>query len=321
MDKFSLRSKANSVKEITIKLSNVKIIELPEDAVFKNLKNRKPYCTQAIDNRINSGKKVTLVNRVIQADAEYIVYFSSNLLHADTFNLMNDLALELTGGTILSENNKIIGKNLYWGVDDDIALGSLKPNELPSTGSRNRGRLTQKDKSYKVEFEKVSHNVSPIKQPTDMSCWIATYTMMLSWRDNKSYSIEEILDNLGEPWKSFFSGDVGLPASEVENFLRETGLKSEVPSSYTLESYENWLKETGPVWIISGDGISSHAKLLVSILSDNNGEISIFEFIDPATGEIQRMEMLEFIAEYEREAHFLNEMEAEIPFRIQIIHF
>lgn len=321
MNRFSPSSDSNIIKEITLKLSNVKILELPEDAIFKNIKKRTRYCRQAIDNRLSSGEKVTLIKRVIQADAEYLIEFSSSLLQDDTVGLMRSIALELTGNTVIKGKNKIIGKKLYWGVDDDIALGSLKPDELPSTGSENRPRLTKKDKSYKVEFEKVSYDVSPIKQPTDMSCWISVYTMMLSWENKENYKIEEVVNNLGEPWTSYYSNDTGLPASEVEVFLKQTKLKFEIPSSYTLESYENWLKETGPVWIISGNGISSHAKLLTGISGDNSGEISIFEFIDPATGKTQRMEMLEFIAEYEREAHFLNNMEMDIPFRIQIIHF
>lgn len=318
---FSLNPNSNVVKKINLKLSNVKIIELPEDAIFKNIKKRTLYCSQAINNRLDSGKKVTLIKRVLQADAEYSIEFSRALSLNDSLDIIKSIALELAGSTEIKGKNKIIGRNLFWGVDDDMVLGSLKPNELPSTGSNNRPRLTKKNKYYRVELEQVSHNVNPIKQPTNMSCWISVYTMMLSWKNKKNYKIEEVIDNLGEPWKSYHLKDVGLPASKVEDFLKQANLNFEYPSSYTLESYEKWLKETGPVWIISGNGVSSHAKLLTGIFGDNSGEFSIFEFIDPATGEIQRMEMLEFISEYEREARFLNSMEMDIPFRIQIIHF
>ncbi|KXX66493.1 papain-like cysteine protease family protein [Flammeovirga sp. SJP92] len=321
MNKFTSESKSSIVKKITLKLSNVKILELPDDAVFKNIKYRSPYCTQAINKRLASGKRVTMIKRVIQADAEYIVDFEDRLSQSDTLNLMKNLALELTGGSSIKEKNIIIGKNLFWGVDDDIALGNLKPNELPSIGSKNRPRLTQINKAYKVEYEKVSHSVSPIKQPSAMSCWIATYTMMLSWKEQKNYKIEDVLDNLGEPWKSYYYDDTGLPAKAVKDFLLQTNLNFEPPASYTLESYINWLKETGPLWIISGDGLSSHAKLLVGIYGDNSGDISIFEFIDPETGKIQRMEMMKFISEYEKEVRFLNRVDSDIPYRIQIIHF
>lgn len=321
LERFTFKPNSSNIKKINLKLSNVKIIELPEDAIFKNINKRTLYCSQAITNRLNSGKKVTLIKRVIQADAEYSIEFSRRLSLNDSLDIIKSLALELTGSTETNGKNKIIGKNLYWGVDDDVVLGSLKPNELPATGSSNRPRLTKSNKSYRVEFEQVSYDLNPIKQPTDMSCWISVYTMMLSWKNKKKYEIKEVIDSLGEPWKSYYLNDVGLPASEVEDFLKKTSLNFEYPSSYTLETYEKWLKETGPVWIISGDGISSHAKLLIGIFGDNNGEFSIFEFIDPATGETQRMEMLDFITEYEREAHFLNNMEMDIPFRIQIIHF
>lgn len=60
------------------------------------------------------------------------------------------------------------------------------------------------------------------------------------------------------------------------------------PRCYGLETFRSWLAERGPQWIITGDGVNAHARLLVGMyLPDEDEEhwdATVFELIDPQLG-------------------------------------
>jgi hypothetical protein len=90
------------------------------------------------------------------------------------------------------------------------------------------------------------------------------------------------------------------------------------------------LIEKGPVWIITGDGITSHASLLVGIYAPDESETfenykkSIVEIIDPATGTFVYSNALNFISKFEDEAasaFVVNNHLDSIDLRWQVISF
>lgn len=319
--KTKLNPKFDIVKEISLKLSKVKIIEIPDDAVFELLNCRSPYCIEAIKKRVDAGQMVSLVKRVIQADAEYKITFSESVSETVKLEVTADLSLELLGTEAEHTENMVIGKQLFWGVDDDVHLGMLQPGQLPSTGSNLEKRITKPESSYRIEFDQISYNVSPIKQPNSMGCWITVYTMMQSWKRGEELRIDEILEELGEPWIEYYNMKAGLPANKVLDFIEAAKLNYLQPASYLPSVYADLLSEHGPIWITTGNGFNSHAKLLVGIYGDYTGEVSIMEFIDPATGNTERLDFLSFIDAYEKEAHFINSKRPDLSLRIQILYF
>lgn len=144
--------------------------------------------------------------------------------------------------------------------------------------------------------------------------------MMLSWRDKKSYTIEEVASKLGSPWKQYFENNTGLNERDQESFTKIIGFSSLPPANHLMVVYLDLLKKHGPVWITTGDGFSAHARVLIAVEGDGDYSTTQFVFIDPLKGQVERQDALSFMKEYEREAYVANEDRWE-RLRIQIYFF
>lgn len=310
----------HSIKKIELRLTNVKILELPDDAVVGLLNNRTSACTKIIKLRKSQGKTITMIKKVIKADAEYRISFDINMSANEKALIMDSLQLQFSGSVKDVATNTIIGKELYWGFSDDAALGQLQPGELPSTGGT-ESKISDSTKSYKVQIDVVSYDVKPVKQDKNNDCWLAVYTMLKSWSLNKTLSKEDVAKELGEPWLGYFKNNTGLPESSIELFKLTTNLKSEPPANHLPIAYKEFLEKYGPIWITTGNGFSSHARLLVGIHGNKPGELSTFVFIDPMTGSLEEKDFLTFFGEFEKEAKFIVDKRPDLDFRVQVMHY
>lgn len=310
-----------AVKMIELKLTNVKLLELPDDAVIELLNNRSTACKNVIDVRKKQGKPISMIKKVIQADAEYKISFQTTVNENVKSEILDSIKLELGGSSVDSETNRVVGKALYWGFDDDEQLGNMQPGELSATGSKGNKRLSNPKDSYKTQIDVVSYEVQPIKQEKDNDCWLAVYSMMKSWQVGKPLTKNEVAEELGDPWLAYYKNNTGLPESSTSLFQLTTGLKSEPPANYIPLAYKEFLENYGPVWITTGDGLSSHARLLIGIYGNTLNDLSTFAFIDPKTGNVQEQDFQTFFNEFEAEAKFINAKRPDLDFRIQIMHF
>ncbi len=166
------------------------------------------------------------------------------------------------------------------------------------------------------------YEIKAIKQPSSMSCWATVYAMMLSWKNNTTLTLDSAVERLGNPWKTYFDNDDGLPLGQERLFVSTAGLREEPPANYSIQGFINMLKNYGPLWIVTGNGISSHARLMIGIKGDGSYENSKFSFINPQTGKIETQDALDFFREFELEARFVIDRRLDdIPFRWQIIHW
>jgi hypothetical protein len=166
----------------------------------------------------------------------------------------------------------------------------------------------------------VKENIPHIRQPKSMDCWITVLTMMISWRDHKVYSLQEAADIIGPPYSDYYRHDLGLPLGMEKELTHRAGLKSEPPAEYTIEAYAEFLQKYGPIWISTGNGISSHARLLTEVWGNGDYNTSKFIFIDPATGRNDTLAAIPFYKQYDAEAYVANE-DKWSELRIQIFHF
>ncbi|MCX6583267.1 MAG: hypothetical protein NT166_24080 [Candidatus Aminicenantes bacterium] len=141
LKKMDSKNKYSGVKQIKINLSNVKILEIPDDAVFDNLRYRSNGCKTALVARKASNEKVTLIKSVIQADVNYIIEFSEKLNADAKMKITKGLAIELGADIETVTTNSAKGKNLYWGIRDDKFLAEVTLESLPPTGGSIRKRL------------------------------------------------------------------------------------------------------------------------------------------------------------------------------------
>ena len=167
----------------------------------------------------------------------------------------------------------------------------------------------------------VAGEIPEIAQPTDYTCWAATCTMMLSWRDQTSYSIESALDSLGGDFRQMFDDPYheGLLPDRNEDFANATSLILEYPRCETPVSILHLLKSYGPLLIIDDEAPNSptfirHARIIIGIDGESDISKTYLSIINPDGG-ITEDELFEtFAAKYEALAD-------DERYKIQMMHF
>lgn len=167
----------------------------------------------------------------------------------------------------------------------------------------------------------VRHAVPALKQTGPMNCWAAVYAMLLSWKLSRVVTEQQALAALGEPWEGLQRAGTGLPGGQELRFVAAAGLVAEPPASYMPGAFLEWLQATGPVWVSTGDGLSSHARLLVGAVGDGKFDNTRFVVIDPATAMESYEPMRTFFDDFEHEARVIVAAKAKVDLRWQIIHW
>jgi hypothetical protein len=181
--------------------------------------------------------------------------------------------------------------------------GATKVNFGRPIETNQASRLDFKDAPVRIRLE-----VTPIKQDKKNNCWATVYAMMLSWKIGKPVSVDTAVMELGAPYTKYLSDDKGLPGGKEVTFVKAVGLRAMPPASYPLTDFRRILRTRGPVWINTGDGFRSHARLLIGLYGveetekRSTYENTILELIDPASGEYLYKPALKFYEEFEREA-------------------
>jgi hypothetical protein len=81
-----------------------------------------------------------------------------------------------------------------------------------------------------------------IAQPLNMACWATTATMMLSWRDRRSYPINTSLAMCGAKWVGVFNANTGLTITDWIRFPKDAGMSVEPLASYPADTWEKMLR-------------------------------------------------------------------------------
>lgn len=177
--------------------------------------------------------------------------------------------------------------------------------------------------SYTRAFAAIDYSIpgvfGPLAQPTGNSCWATVFTMLVSWRRQQSLSIEDALATVGKQWGDLFTADTGLPGDQKSAFLTAAGLIAEPPQSYSLEGWEQLLRNYGPIWVTTdeapGKAWAIHARVITAIKGDGTPEKTFFTIVDPAGGKQYQESIATFIPKYEEEVIRSGYM------RIQVVHW
>lgn len=161
-----------------------------------------------------------------------------------------------------------------------------------------------------------------VAQPTDMTCWAASYTMLENWSQNRSATIETALADVGAEWVTKFGNNDGLSGSDVTRFLGAAGLVAEPAASYPVEQWEQMLRDFGPLLIVTdeapGRRWAVHARVIYGIHGDGTAAGTRLKIHNPApvgTGRTLEETVSTFLPKYEQMAQldgFLG---------LQIIHW
>jgi hypothetical protein len=145
----------------------------------------------------------------------------------------------------------------------------------------------------------------PIQQTSSMVCWAFVATMMASWRDRRSWTVDGYIGSLGGPWSQKLANTQTLSAAEAPQILATMGVQIETTqANFSSERWESMLREWGPIWVTADNnpalGVQGvHAHILVGIHGPSDGDPTV-DVIDPSLGREVSMPMSQFVAKYEQ---------------------
>ncbi len=163
-----------------------------------------------------------------------------------------------------------------------------------------------------------------LAQPSSMTCWATVATMMISWRDKQSRSIQSVMDMAGPQYRAKFDNPnldkQGLLSNEKIAFLGTLGMSGEPPMSYTVSGIRSLLQTYGPLWVTTDEDpteqFSIHARIITGIFGDETTDGTFLRINDPAGGRQYTESYQTFVEKFESEA-----LDKKRPFRIQVAHF
>lgn len=177
--------------------------------------------------------------------------------------------------------------------------------------------------SYTRAFTAIDYTIpglfAPLAQPSSMACWATVYAMLLSWRRQQSLTIEDALAQTGPHWLDLYKRNVGLPGNQHGDFFAAAGLMAEPLQSFSIEGWEQLLRNYGPVIITAnenpGKAWAMHARVLTAIKGDGTPEKTFFTIVDPNGGRTYQESIAVFIPKYEDEIRRTGDS------RIQVAHW
>lgn len=138
-----------------------------------------------------------------------------------------------------------------------------------------------------------------------MVCWATVATMMASWRDQQSHTVDSYIASLGDPWAAKLAGNQDLSPAEAPAFLATAGLQVEsTQMNFTSERWESMLRDYGPLWVTAdtnaAPGVQGvHAHILVGIHGPSDG-VPTVDVIDPGSGSELQLTMTDLVSRYEQ---------------------
>lgn len=164
----------------------------------------------------------------------------------------------------------------------------------------------------------VEGSIPALQQPSSMTCWATVSTMLLSWKDQNTYPIVEVMNRAGVKWRDKFTRNQGLSGAEKNDFLQVVGLRGEPPATIAPEGFSHLLRRHGALWVTTDEHaapeqFSVHARVLSGIVGDGTPAGTQMLLTDPADGRFS----------HETYGNLILKFEAlgRLPLRIQIVHF
>lgn len=136
-------------------------------------------------------------------------------------------------------------------------------------------------------------NVPLNPQTTNMSCWAASMSMILGWRDQASYSDELIAKNEGGTnYEPQYWGGLGATDRYI---LERNGFVLESPMCYTPGGILTLLSNYGPLWVATY-APGAHIRVVTGLVGDT---VYINDPWPPNTGKQESMSFADFFGAME----------------------
>jgi hypothetical protein len=117
------------------------------------------------------------------------------------------------------------------------------------------------DKQISIDYQ-----VELISQPTDVSCWAAGLAMVVSFRDQASYSADEVASRANMDIKRSYGWN------DIRSAVSTWQLKEEGPTCAMPGYWAGLLQANGPLWVVEVGNPGTHAVVLVGMHGDGTPE-------------------------------------------------
>jgi ABC-type bacteriocin/lantibiotic exporter with double-glycine peptidase domain len=141
----------------------------------------------------------------------------------------------------------------------------------------------------------VSLNVPLIPQPTDVSCWAASLTMVVAYRDQASYTPQTIAAAAN------MDVDSGYGWDQIKAAVSAWNLTAEGPTCAMPSDWAGWLRSFGPIWIVEV-GNPNHSVVVVGIDGDGTPEgttVTLNNPWPPNKGVVETKPFADFESDFE----------------------
>jgi ABC-type bacteriocin/lantibiotic exporter with double-glycine peptidase domain len=141
----------------------------------------------------------------------------------------------------------------------------------------------------------VSLNVPLIPQPTAVSCWAASLTMVVAYRDQAIYTPQSIAA------AAQMDVNTGYGWDQIKAAVSAWNLNTEGPTCAMPSDWAGLLESFGPIWIVEV-GNPNHAVVIVGINGDGTPEgtnVTLNNPWPPNNGVVENKTFVDFESDFE----------------------
>jgi hypothetical protein len=201
--------------------------------------------------------------------------------------------LEVTdpGGPIFvlaaADGVRLVAKDVVLAEDDPLAERLRQAGARPVLEEREAGAISEAPVS-------IEHELELVPQPTTVSCWAASLTMLINFRDKMSHDPADVASAAG------MDLDTGYGWDQIRGAVATWGLHEDGPASAMPSMWADLLRAHGPIWIVEV-GAPYHAVVLAGIDGDGTPDgtsVTVYNPWPPQQGAIEYQSFLDFDSEF-----------------------
>ncbi len=160
------------------------------------------------------------------------------------------------------------------------------------------------------------NNVELIPQDKSNACWLASSTMMRSWKDQASYPLSDtlmVLDGSGGNFSQTYNADKGLSFNDNKKIVEILGLTALPPASYTIGYFFSLLAESPIMAVImfSANSTIAHMVVITGISGDKTFNGTTLQINDPLplnSGHTYSISFTDFLNKFESVVAYENSL-------------
>ena len=160
----------------------------------------------------------------------------------------------------------------------------------------------------------MSNTVELIPQDKSNACWLASSSMMETWRTGTHHSLSDtltVLDASGTSFSSIYNNDQGLTFANDNIITQTLGLTALPPASYTIE-YLTSILNASPIMAVimfSSSSNIAHMIIIANISGDGTPGGTTLQINDPLplnTGNTYTIAFNDFLSKFEQVVAYEN---------------